>query len=207
MVPPRGGNLYDKYGSRNPVVRRIMAGFLASLDELVALSGATAVHEVGCGEGHLTMRLARQGLAVRGSDIDPGIIEEARRGAAAAGLDIPFAVRSIYELEPPADAAPLVLCAEVLEHLSNPAAALDVLRGVAGPWLLVSVPREPLWRISNLARLRYLAGLGNTPGHIQHWSRRGFVRFVATRFEPVAVRAPFPWTMILARIRPPPGGA
>jgi hypothetical protein len=30
------------------------------------------------------------------------------------------------------------------------------------------VPREPIWRIGNMARGRYLGDLGNTPGHIQH---------------------------------------
>ena len=39
--------------------------------------------------------------------------------------------------------------------------------------LLVSVPREPLWRALNVARGAYLRELGNTPGHVNHWSKRG----------------------------------
>jgi hypothetical protein len=42
--------------------------------------------------------------------------------------------------------------------------------------LLVSVPREPLWRMLNMARGAYWPALGNTPGHLNHWSRRSFVR-------------------------------
>ena len=38
--------------------------------------------------------------------------------------------------------------------------------------LLVSVPREPLWRMLNMARGAYWSDLGNTPGHLNHWSRR-----------------------------------
>ena len=38
--------------------------------------------------------------------------------------------------------------------------------------LLVSVPREPLWRGLNMARGAYMRDLGNTPGHVNHWSKR-----------------------------------
>ena len=66
---------------------------------------------------------------------------------------------------------------------------------------VVSVPREPVWRAANLARGKYLGALGNTPGHIQHWSTRRFSRLVATRFDVVNVRTPFPWTVVGARSR------
>ncbi len=45
------------------------------------------------------------------------------------------------------------------------------------------------------------AGGGNTPGHLQHWSRAGFLRLVADYFEVVEVRTPLPWTMALCRPR------
>ena len=35
---------------------------------------------------------------------------------------------------------------EVLEHVPDPAAVLGEMARVASRWLLVSVPREPLWR-------------------------------------------------------------
>ena len=54
----------------------------------------------------------------------------------------------------------------------DPERALDVLAGLARPWLIASVPREPLWRALNLARLSYVGDLGNTPGHLNHWSKR-----------------------------------
>ena len=66
-----GGNVYDKYGTSNPVARRLVAGFMSDLDELVERSGANEAHEVGCGEGELAIRLARNGLRVRGSDASP----------------------------------------------------------------------------------------------------------------------------------------
>ena len=115
--------------------------------------------------------LARRGLRVRGSDISEQVVDEARARAAAAGLEIAFKAAPVTSLEPGADAAELVVCCEVLEHVDDPVAALETLAGLARPWLMVSVPREPLWRALNLARLKYVGELGNTPGHLNHWSQ------------------------------------
>jgi hypothetical protein len=71
---------------------------------------------------------------------------------------------------------------------------------VARRHLLVSVPREPLWRVLNVARGAYLRELGNTPGHVNHWSRHGFVRLLERHGEVVEARSPFPWTMVLVRL-------
>lgn len=197
------GNVYDKYRTKNPLARRLMDGFLAAFDELVERAGAREVHEVGCGEGELARRLAARGLRVRASDFSQQIIDAARRATRDAGLSgdaIELEVRDLYRLEPARDAAELVVCCEVLEHLEHPADALDVLATLARPHLLVSVPREPIWRLLNLLRGRYVGAWGNTPGHLQHWSRRGFLELLATRFEIVAVRSPLPWTMALCRV-------
>ena len=194
-----GGNVYDKYATTNPIERRLVGGFLAQLGELAARTGAREAHEVGCGEGELSIMLARRGLSVRGSDISEQVVDEARARAAAAGLEIAFKAAPVTSLEPGADAAELVVCCEVLEHVDDPVAGLETLAGLARPWLLLSVPREPLWRALNLARLKYVGELGNTPGHLNHWSRRGFLDFLAKRVELVEVRSPLPWTMALCR--------
>jgi 2-polyprenyl-3-methyl-5-hydroxy-6-metoxy-1,4-benzoquinol methylase len=194
-----GGNVYDKYATRNPVERRLVGAFLDDVRELAASTGATEAHEVGCGEGELSLMLARQGLRMRGSDLSAEVIEEARRRAAAAGLEVDYRAAPIDSLAAPADAAELIVCCEVLEHLDDPDAGLERLISLASPWLLVSVPREPLWRALNLARFKYVGELGNTPGHLGHWSRRGFLDFLRARLEVVAVRSPLPWTMALCR--------
>jgi 2-polyprenyl-3-methyl-5-hydroxy-6-metoxy-1,4-benzoquinol methylase len=199
-----GGNVYDKYGTSNPVARRLMAGFMAQLDELVDRTGASEAHEVGCGEGELAIRLARRGIRVRGTDAFPQVLDEARTRADAAGVEIDFEATPVEQLEPAGHDAELIVCCEVLEHLEDPERALDVVAGLARPWLIASVPREPLWRGLNLARLSYVGELGNTPGHLNHWSKREFVRFLTRRFEVVEVRSPTPWTMVLCRVQSPP---
>jgi 2-polyprenyl-3-methyl-5-hydroxy-6-metoxy-1,4-benzoquinol methylase len=199
-----GGNIYDKYGTSNPVARRLMAGFMGQLDELVDRTGAAEAHEVGCGEGELAMRLARRGIRMRGTDAFPQVLEEARRRASATEVEIDFEAAPVEELAPGRHAAELIVCCEVLEHLDDPERALDVLAGLARPWLLASVPREPLWRALNLARFSYVGELGNTPGHLNHWSKRNFVRFLTRRFEVIELRSPTPWTMVLCRVQSPP---
>jgi hypothetical protein len=71
---------------------------------------------------------------------------------------------------------------------------------VASRWLLVSVPHEPLWRMLNVARGAYLRQLGNTPGHLNHWTQRGFVALLGRYGQIVQTRSPFPWTMLLVRV-------
>jgi SAM-dependent methyltransferase len=198
------GNFYDKYNTRNPVARALMQGFLRAFDELVERSGnAGMALEIGCGEGELSMRLARVGWRVRGCDIAAEAVDEARARADAAGLAIPFEQRGIGQC---ADAYPvhdLVVCCEVMEHLEEPREALEILAGLSCRHVLVSVPREPIWRALNIARGRYWAEAGNTPGHIQHWSKRGFIELLSGRLDVLAVRSPLPWTMALCRVRKP----
>jgi hypothetical protein len=88
-----------------------------------------------------------------------------------------------------------------LEHVPDPERALAVLAALARPHLIVSVPREPLWRVLNLARGRYWRDLGNTPGHLQHWSTLAFLDLLQDHLEVLELRTPLPWTMALCRTR------
>ena len=46
----------------------------------------------------------------------------------------------------------------------------------------------------------YIKDLGNTPGHVNHWSKRSFVAMLSRYGEVVEARSPFPWTMCLVRV-------
>jgi 2-polyprenyl-3-methyl-5-hydroxy-6-metoxy-1,4-benzoquinol methylase len=195
------GNVYPKYTTRNPLARLLVTNFMTTLRQLVWTSGAREVHEVGCGEGYLSQMLAAEGLRVRGSDLSPEVVSEARRQAAAGGLELAFKVADLYQLEPAEDAAELVLCCEVLEHLTDPRRALQTVARLARPHLIVSAPREPLWRVLNLVRGRYPRDLGNTPGHLQHWSTPAFLALLHDHVEVIELCTPLPWTMALCRVR------
>ena len=198
------GNTFDKYGSKNPVVRRLMAGFDNALSGFVEAADPSTIHEVGCGEGHWVMQWAAAGRTVRGTDFSGQVIEMARRNAAERGLDPGlFGVRSIHDVEPGRDSADLVVCCEVMEHVDDPERAFAALTRIVDRELIVSVPREPLWRALNMARGRYLADFGNTAGHVNHWSATGIRRLAGRYFDVVAVATPLPWTMLHCRRRAP----
>jgi 2-polyprenyl-3-methyl-5-hydroxy-6-metoxy-1,4-benzoquinol methylase len=195
------GNTFDKYGSANPVVRRLMARFERSAAELLDQAAPRSLLDVGCGEGVLTERwAARDGRCETvGVDLeDPALAAHWARRSASGNLR--FASMQAEALGFADGSFELVAATEVLEHVTDPPAALAEMARVASGWLLVSVPREPLWRMLNLARGAYVTELGNTPGHLHHWTPGSFRRLLAAHGEIVCARTPLPWTMLLLRV-------
>jgi len=194
------GNTYDKYGSTNPVVRRLMDRFEATLDELFETADPRSLLDVGCGEGVLTHQWATRlaGRRVVGLDLDDPLLHAEWAKRAAPNLE--YLVMKAENL-PFADGEFDVATAiEVLEHVPDPRHTVAEMARCAERHLLVSVPREPLWRGLNMARGAYLKDLGNTPGHLNHWSRRSFVGLLSEHGKVVEARSPFPWTMLLVRL-------
>jgi len=195
------GNTYDKYGSSNPVVKKLMANFEATLEELFAIAAPRSLLDVGCGEGVLVHEWALKLADKRVVGID---LEEESIQAGWAERQAPNLEYKIMQAEnlPFADNEFDVATAiEVLEHVPDPEHTVAEMARAAERWLLVSVPREPLWRGLNLARGAYLKELGNTPGHVNHWSKRSFVAMLSQHGEVVQARSPFPWTMLLVRLK------
>ncbi|MEA2314276.1 MAG: hypothetical protein QOI03_968 [Solirubrobacteraceae bacterium] len=194
------GNTYDKYGSSNPLVRRLMARFERDLDELFSRAAPASLLDVGCGEGVLVHRWAQrmQGGRVVGIDLEEPSLQAGWAERAAPNLE--YRVMDAGELPFAAAEFDLVSAIEVLEHLPDPASTVAEMARCARRHLLVSVPREPLWRALNIARGAYLSTLGDTPGHLNHWSKRSFVRLLARHGEVAEIRTPLPWTMLLVRV-------
>jgi SAM-dependent methyltransferase len=196
------GNTYDKYGSTNPVVRRLMAGFEGTLDELFTQADAQSLLDVGCGEGVLTHRWAQRlgdQKRVVGIDLDDPALHAEWAKRTAPNLE--YRVMKAENLPFADDEFDLAAAIEVLEHVPDPEHTVAEMARVAKRWLLVSVPREPLWRGLNMARGAYWKDLGNTPGHVNHWSKGSFVALLSRHGEVVRARSPFPWTMLLVRLR------
>ena len=59
------GNVYAKHETKNPVAQALFRGFLNAFDDLTAKTTVTKGHEIGCGEGFLSKRLADRGWNIR----------------------------------------------------------------------------------------------------------------------------------------------
>ena len=108
--------------------------------------GECRVLDFGCGPGQIPILMARRwpGMHIIGADAGPNMIEQAKRDAAAAGIDIEW---QVVRLGPQGDATlpyadddfDLVLCNSVLHHLDDPINTLDELARVAKPAAAVLV--------------------------------------------------------------------
>lgn len=195
------GNTYDKYGSSNPAVRLMMENFERTLDELWAKACPASILDVGCGEGVLTHKWAQRlgDRRVVGIDLEDPAIQAEWVKRQAPNLE--YKVMKAEALPFAEGEFAMASAIEVLEHVPDPAHTVAEMARVArGGHLLVSVPREPLWRGLNVVRGAYVKELGNTPGHLNHWSKRSFRALLSEHGEVVAARSPFPWTMLLVRV-------
>jgi ubiquinone/menaquinone biosynthesis C-methylase UbiE len=194
------GNTYDKYGTRNPISRALVTRFLGDLERTWpdALPPAARVLEVGVGEGEISERLRSRypDAELVGFDLHDAALEAQWRARGLRNL-VADAVATPFT----DNAFDLALAIEVLEHVDDPRRALAEIARVARGHVVVSVPREPLWRALNVARGAYVKQFGNTPGHVQHWSRRQFVELVGQYLDVVQVATPLPWTIVRAHVR------
>jgi 2-polyprenyl-3-methyl-5-hydroxy-6-metoxy-1,4-benzoquinol methylase len=191
----------SKYTKTNALTRRLLDGFFNAVGESVKGREINSALEVGCGEGFSTVKLREMlpaSATLRACDIEQRLVEEAR----LRNPGIQIEQESIYELPHADNSYDIVFVMEVLEHLEDPARGLAEICRVSKRWVVATVPREPIWRMLNLARFKYITGLGNTPGHLNHWSSAGFRKFVGRVADVRACRKPLPWTVILAEVRP-----
>lgn len=193
-----GENFRDKYTRPGMIGGLLVDRFFRCVGGLICVPAGARVLEVGVGEGFSTRRIRQMlpaSASLEASELRPDLAQV----ASARNPGITIRQESIYELRHAADAFDLVVCLEVLEHLEYPERALRELARVARGAVIVSVPREPVWRILNMLRGKYLDRFGNTPGHIRHWSKSGIKNFVSPWFAVVGVHAPLPWTVLLLR--------
>jgi SAM-dependent methyltransferase len=122
---------------RDTRVYDMISGFaLGSFFRRIALDIASVVPagahvlEVGCGPGHLAIRLARRhGFEVTAVDLDPAMIDRARandrRAEHRRGRGPSFLVGDVRSLGLPDGSFDLVVSTLSMHHWADPAAALD----------------------------------------------------------------------------------
>ena len=171
----------EKYLSRNPFVKAANERFFKAIDTLLKKSKAFNVIESGCGEGMVIQFLKKKNKKVKftGFDVNSKLVKIAQQINPESHIQ----TASIYQIPYGDDCFDLALCLEVLEHLDHPGKALAELYRVTSGHAIVSVPHEPFFRLANMARMRYLARFGNTPGHINHWRGKQFKKFLRRYFK------------------------
>ncbi len=186
------GNTFDKHGSKNPIVSMLMKRFHAGLVGAVRTFSPVSLLDVGCGEGRTTM-IVSEALETMtfGMDLEEIVVQVAKREIA----DVRFLTGSAMELPFADGSIDVVLATEVLEHLDSPERALHEMARVARRAIVVTVPHEPWWRMANLARGWYVAQWGNTPGHVQHWSRRSLLEALSSHSESAKVQLVGLWLL------------
>jgi SAM-dependent methyltransferase len=188
----------SKYELRNPIAQYLINQFDASIITLLREVSSLHILEIGCGEGHVTEILLKNTQAnITATDLSPTLISETSARIQSARVNFQVADAMHLKIETPRP--DMIVCCEVLEHLSDPVKGLASIAAQNAEWYLLSVPREPLWCSLNMLRGRYLRNFGNTPGHLQHWSKSGFLRFVSSKLKVVKVLSPLPWTMVLCK--------
>ena len=192
MIDVPVGNTYDKEGATTPIERRLVSGFTKAFLDLVPSWPATIL-EVGCGEGSQLRKLSSHlsDVTLVGLDLPaPSLAER------WDGIDAAMVFGTAEHLPFPDGSFDLVVALEVFEHLEDPEVGLREMCRVGRGRVVLSVPREPIWRIGNALRGRYLRDAGNTPGHLQHFSSSAFEQFAARHLDLEEVRRPIPWTML-----------
>jgi ubiquinone/menaquinone biosynthesis C-methylase UbiE len=104
------------------------------------LSPGLEVLDVGCGPGTITVDLARRVSpgSVVGIDRSPEVVEQAA-AETPDDVEVRFAVGDVYLLDFPDDSFDVVHAHQVLQHLSDPVAALREMRRVCRPDGVVAV--------------------------------------------------------------------
>lgn len=185
-----------KYENSGRVATWLIDRFYCAVEQMLAADSAGSnILEIGCGAGYSTQRIKaslRAGQTLQATDIGSTLLSAAK----ARNPDVEFFQSSAYEIPAVSKSVDTIVMLEVLEHLEHPEAALAELARVARKRVVISTPREPLWCILNISRGKYLRHLGNTPGHLQHWSSAGLKRQVQENFAVAEMRTPIPWTVL-----------
>jgi ubiquinone/menaquinone biosynthesis C-methylase UbiE len=145
-----------------------IAADVAAVAEAVAPDGVRVL-EVGCGPGHLSIRLARQhGLDVTGIDLDPAMIGRARANAGRANEGFgrlpperlpSFLVGDVASLPFPDGSFDLVVSTMSMHHWGNPKAGLAEIYRVLRPGA-----RALVWDF----RPGYVPLRGDLPDLVEH---------------------------------------
>lgn len=137
-----------------------------------------SILDAGCGSGWLSFILMRRGFKVVGLDISrERLLKEAKRHLKDT---IPLVEGDLHQLPFKKESFDIVVCAEVLEHLKNPAIGLKEINRVLKKEgrLILTIPNNLTFPISIWEKILSLLKLLHTP-HRQKFSKRKICQLIA----------------------------
>lgn len=185
-----------KHTSKNPIQKFLINNFYSSLISSIKSLRVDSILDAGCGEGFTMNKLTQLkiGKKIEGVEYSKESIDFGKK----LFPKLLFRQGSIYELPYKDNSFDLIICTEVLEHLEYPSKALREMLRVTKKYLILSVPNEPLFMMSNFLRGKNISRLGNDEGHINHWNPwclRKLLNKNGIKVKKTIL--PFPWTMIV----------
>lgn len=188
-----------KHTSSNLLLKSILKKFDKDLLETIKISNPKKVLDIGCGEGFYTKIIADAlpSAEIVGIDVEEEYIAFAKR--INFQKNVKYSVNDLFKLPFKKEEFDLVICTEVLEHLEKYDKALEIIRNLSKKFFIVSVPNEPWFRIANLLRFKYVKRLGNTPGHVNNWSKKQIKRIVSNYGKIIRFKTSSFWNIILLK--------
>ena len=190
-------SLTPRYGGHNFITEKVVNNFNKAALSLANSIETKKILEIGfgIGSGGLVEKLKYK--KYEASEYNPEFLKQAKEKYPNLSLK----QESVYDLKRQDDSFDLIILLEVLEHLDDFHKALREMKRVTRKYCLISVPREPTWRALNLLRGLYIKDWGNTPGHINHWSKKSFIKLISKYFDIAEIKTPLPWIVVLAKKR------
>ncbi|MGN0366667.1 MAG: class I SAM-dependent methyltransferase [Suilimivivens sp.] len=199
---------YEKYMTKNPLKRKMVENLNEKIvnyitqiaKEITKKKGLVRILDAGCGEGFITDLIYRnvEHAQITGLEYTKEALDLARQ----MNPDIDFVEGDIYQLPFCDNTFDIVLCTEVLEHLNEPERALSEMARVADHTVFLTVPNEPWFCMGNLVVLKNVSRLGNPVDHVNHWTYRGFVKYITAQYVNFGKKQSdrsFPWTIMICR--------
>ncbi len=185
-----------KHQTTNPLLRMALRRFFATLNQI--MPDVDTIIDAGCGEGYAAKQILTAHPQARIFGVD--LSETAVQSTSTIAPELRAGIADVTRMPFSAESADLVMSLEVLEHLPQPEAALRDYVRVSRRYVLLSVPNEPIFRITRMLRGLDVAQFGDHPEHLQHWNYftfQGFARQSGLRVIHAWMPFPFAWVILL----------
>lgn len=187
-----------KYKNKNFIHQLVLGRFLDEIANELKFFQEKRVLDFGCGEAFFWDEMLKREVSMQcltGIDLrEDALIEAKKKFPQHQFFDndlLTFQPNHKYEV---------VIASQVLEHLYEPRLYLKQLINLSSLYVLITVPWEPYFRLSNFVRGRDLLRFGNHPEHINLWGKRAFRNFIKSEMKIIKYITIFPFLLCIGQV-------